>query len=492
MADAVHRVPWELSWWPRAYLVAAAAVGLAATAAGWLRWKFGVTKAPIGVVAAHSIITALATLLVLSRPVRWTPPDWLPGWAVVPTPGPAACDTAAYFEPGWVCGERVDLVSTVVVLSVATAVVMAVLLLLAHLRTPPTDRTPNLPGAALLLVLGPLLLHTLASVTRVSIDWLLSYVGYLVRFVSREAGWPNPIAFRVLTPSDVAGRFVYGIDIVVLLLVAFAAAVGLASYAVVRTHLGANPVVAGESRPHRIVQGLPTTLAPSLLAGLVAFAVAASYGLARASDESSPLPGWAALFVVLLVQGAALFVALLYSGRLARARDVLSRIADVAGFWPVTFHPLAGSSYRPQVLRGIAHEINRSGASRAVVVGPSQGSVLAACIVGSLYEAPALSAAEVKLLTCGCPLSALYAAFFPDEFDVESFAAVRAGAGDDWVNCWRAWDGIASEVPANTNHLLPDPREEGARPRGHGDYWTDPKQVECVRRWTHPTEQRDW
>jgi hypothetical protein len=159
------------------------------------------------------------------------------------------------------------------------------------------------------------------------------------------------------------------------------------------------------------------------------------------------------------VQAAALFIALQYSGRLAKAGDLLARVADVAGFWPVIYHPLAGSSYRPYVLRGIVHEINRSGAKKAVIVGHSQGSVLAACAVGGPYEAPPLTPAEVRLLTCGWPLSSLYGAFFPDEFTAEAFAAVRTRAGNEWVNCLRASNGIASEVPANTNFPLPDPRE---------------------------------
>jgi hypothetical protein len=165
---------------------------------------------------------------------------------------------------------------------------------------------------------------------------------------------------------------------------------------------------------------------------------------------------------------------------------VLSRFADVAGFWPVLYHPLAGSSYRGHVLRGIVHEVGRADAQRVVIVGHSQGSVLAACVVGGRFEAGERPnwPDEVRLLTCGCPLASLYRAFFPTEFTADFFRDVRDGADGHWVNCWRATDGIASELPDCQNVLLPDPRpvvtlagEKPPEPRGHGDYWTDEGQV---------------
>lgn len=334
--DVAEVLPWQPSAWPLVYWFVVAVTGLGVTVGIWGRWKYGETKAPLGAVAIHSVITLLVTLVLLTRPVRWTAPDWLPSWATVPPPARAACHTAVRFVPGWVCGPRVDVVMSVVVLSLGTAVALAGLLLVAHARTPALGRTPNLAGAALLLVLGPLLLHTVASVSRVSLDWLLSYVDHLVRYVSPGTAWPNPIAFRLVTPTDVQGRFVYGIDIVVLLMVAFVVAMTFTGYLVGRAHLGATAPSEGASLPHRIVQGLPAILAPTLGSGLIAFVLLA-VGLALVTDESPPLPAWAALLVALLVQAAAFFVALLYSGRLARARDVLSRIADVAGFWPVTY-----------------------------------------------------------------------------------------------------------------------------------------------------------
>lgn len=109
-----------------------------------------------------------------------------------------------------------------------------------------------------------------------------------------------------------------------------------------------------------------------------------------------------------------------------------------------------------------------------VVVGHSQGSVLAATVVGRQYEAAdgPVWAAELRLVTCGSPLDSLYASFFPTEFDAERFKKVRAGG--EWTNCWRATDAIASDVPAaHKNAPLTDPGDGAGRHLGHGGYWTD-------------------
>jgi hypothetical protein len=55
----------------------------------------------------------------------------------------------------------------------------------------------------------------------------------------------------------------------------------------------------------------------------------------------------------------------------------------------VTWHPLAGTSYRPDVLRGLRAQILDFRAERVVIVGHSQGSVLAAGVAGGKFEASA-------------------------------------------------------------------------------------------------------
>lgn len=474
---------WDVRHWVGVYPWVCGVIALAPAllVLGRFRWRPQSRTAP-SVLLVHVALFAACALTTVARPARWSAPDWLPRWATVPRPGAQQCDLAVSLDHGFKCRPTVDVLTLVIVGTIALTFGLAAIVLLTH-AVSDGPKGPNLPGAALLLCLAVLTLNTAASVARVSLDWLMTYVNSLTTYVDPQPGWPNPIAFRVLTPYD-SPQFIYRPDLVILATVVF----GFALWFTVpwatrfmrtepgREHASPTPPTSGL---HALVQSLRFTLAPLLAIALTLFFVGV-VGVGVVTDERYTLPGWARLAIVLLVQGAAVLIALLIAGRLAKARDVLERLADVAGFWRVCYHPLAGASYRPHVLRGILHEINRSEAERIVIVGHSQGSVLAACVVNRWEEAGDGRTEkylhyphEFRLVTCGSPLSSLYGAFFPAHFDDDFFENTRTRSSQEWVNCWRSSDPIASRVPANVNVWLEDPRTPETVARGHDDYWSD-------------------
>lgn len=180
---------------------------------------------------------------------------------------------------------------------------------------------------------------------------------------------------------------------------------------------------------------------------------------------------------------------ILKSGAAGPLRGTLGKIGDVAGFWPVTASPLGAQTYRPRVVKALREFVIAQGTDNIVVVGHSQGSVLAAWMLANASEGTDLGSPRLPhdpnairgLVTCGCPLISLYARFFPHAFDEAFFDRVRA-ATSVWVNCWRSTDPIATKLPkADVNYEFPDPRKQDALPLGHSDYWLDRQQIEAVR-----------
>ena len=440
----------------------------------------------------HAAIFAASGVLVgVYRPAQWDAPAWLPTWATVPRPAYELCTAPSLERSSPICSDRVDVMTLVIVATTTLAVLLGIVSLAApHPHSPSGGPRPNVAGAALLITLAVVVVHTMGSIARVGLDWIMVYVDRMTTYVDVQPGWPNPVPFRVLTPYDSNNEFIYRIDLVVpgALLLGLSLLAGFMVALLVRSEdltIAATADVR-VSFGHRVVQSLPRTLPVVVGVALPTFAATTS-GLGWYLNGSFALPGAVRFAIALVVQMTALLFVLLFSGRLAKARDVLERFADVAGFWRVRYHPLSGASYRPHVLRGLVHEIARSSADTIVVVGHSQGSVLAACIVGEHFEADSACRAEKgvngktwRLLTCGSPLSSLYGAFFPAHIDDTFFA--RIGAQDRWTNCWRTTDPIASSIPHAHNKPLPDPRPPELVPRGHGDYWTDEDQLVLVRR----------
>lgn len=164
-------------------------------------------------------------------------------------------------------------------------------------------------------------------------------------------------------------------------------------------------------------------------------------------------------------------------------RQTLAVLGDVAGYWPVTDHPLAGTPYRfalvdfvAERLRGVQHAI--------VVVGHSQGSVIAADVVRRVHELDPLGPKPV-LVTCGSPLRSLYSRFFPEQFSEKERRSIRS-AVHVWGNFWRSTDPIATEVGTRPQDGEGPEDEQLADGTGreqypfttlaHGDYWLEEKQ----------------
>ncbi len=187
--------------------------------------------------------------------------------------------------------------------------------------------------------------------------------------------------------------------------------------------------------------------------------------------------------IVTVVVAIFVLVFVLSGGRLSKTREALALVADIAGFWYVRFHPLAGDTYRPRVIAGLRDEVESHGDAPLVLVGHSQGSVISAWFVAT--TAPF----KFGLVTCGSPLRTLYATFFPEHFDEKFFAAVNARS-TGWLNTWRETDPIASPVVDGDEEMrrdieLPDPTARGDTDApvllGHSDYWDIPKQAAAVR-----------
>ena len=432
----------------------------------WLRTESR-TARPIAALHAVAFL-AIGIAVAVWRPSRDRAERWMPDWMTVR-----------------IAGERfVDAVTLTAVATTGLAVLAAVALLAAHYTASSERRGPNLPGAALLLCLAVLLTHAILSIARVALDWLGTYAVWLSAIVS-PAGAQTPADWRALMPYMDRAVGVHRIDLVVVAALAFFLAL-IAGFLVTFWQRPSQPSQAGAdaATSHKIVQSMPFTLAPAMCLTLALF-VATLVGLGAFAGLAADggIPAITRLIVVVIVQLAALLIVLLISNRLQKVRDSLERFADVAGFWSVDYHPLAGKSYRPDVLKGICQAIAETEARQIVIVGHSQGSVLSAAVVGRLFEADeaCLTGRKLQLVTCGSPLASLYAAFFPATFDDRRFAAVSAGG--EWTNLWRSTDAIASEIPCAKNQHLPDPRQKDGKALGHGDYWTDPDLMGVVVRY---------
>jgi hypothetical protein len=167
----------------------------------------------------------------------------------------------------------------------------------------------------------------------------------------------------------------------------------------------------------------------------------------------------------------------------------LEAVADIAGFWPITVQPFGARSYRPYAVDGIADAVLAAPERRkTLLVGHSQGSVLAAWTVATRPDIESRHMRELILVTCGSPLRSLYAAFFPRWFDEEWFTSTRSRVAE-WRNFWRETDPIAIPLQHNgiTDVCIPDPDPEYPDTlRGHGDYWIATAQKAFVETHTDP------
>jgi hypothetical protein len=226
--------------------------------------------------------------------------------------------------------------------------------------------------------------------------------------------------------------------------------------------------ISSRQRSARVVHDMVTSLG-DLLPWILGLGIPLSVVLMMLSEqvESTQLR---VRLLDLLAIGVAMAVAFLVCFR--GVRSALGTMADVAGFWPVVWHPLAGISYRDDVVAGIGSMLDRDGSATVALVGHSQGSVLCAWL--AYCRGPA-ARPVVHLVTCGSPLRSLYATFFPAHFGDAFFETVRRNVVS-WSNFWRHTDPIATALPGLDPRCDVELADTADGPlHGHGDYWIEPR-----------------
>ncbi|WP_301304466.1 hypothetical protein [Streptoalloteichus tenebrarius] len=251
--------------------------------------------------------------------------------------------------------------------------------------------------------------------------------------------------------------------------------------------------------------------------------VAAGIGLAGRG-----MPGWAEpLSAVGVVALAALAVGLLRIVYVAACRPDTARrvglLADLASFWPREAHPTVPPCYALKVVpeltaRALEH-LERPG-TRVVLVGHSQGSLLAAVAVARVLQAlPESERGRVGLVTAGSQLQWAYPRAFPAVVPHSSLVELSGELRGRWRSLCRGTDPLGgavstwsrqvyggkllgvgfrqdgaegplpSAVRSDTgalvlggDHWLPDPQSTPVDGRrwtpgvlGHSDYYADPE-----------------
>lgn len=210
-------------------------------------------------------------------------------------------------------------------------------------------------------------------------------------------------------------------------------------------------------------------------------------------------------FLLLLLPGA-VYAALLRKQESGFSR-VVGNVWDVLTFWPRRFHPYGApcSAERsvPELRSRIVYVLERlSDADRRglVIVGHSQGSVIAAAAIASLPAA----AAPPSLVTFGSPLGTLFAptwpAYIPPLLHTVGQRVDHAHPNMPWVNFWRYTDPVGAEVPVADNRRLEEPQAPSVadfevilrlppleRPSqwgtiaGHGRYLAEPSVQDAIK-----------
>ncbi|MEU1972928.1 hypothetical protein ABZ477_14835 [Microbacterium sp. NPDC019599] len=444
-----------------------------------------------GVIAAHVIASVIVgAWVVLLRPTLLE----VPATGLLETvtyqrlvgqlpEGMSYCQGTAELRDQFV--SALNPLNAIIVLSVGFAFVGALALAVASIL----GKRPELAAAAVALVGSVVLANAFGGALRLALDWFLAYLNRY-GWVSDEAGLGGrgryvhghdpacaPIGGDWI-PNTVFANAVIALGILILSLVL----VNLLGKRAAKwpRHLSR---VEWDRYLHRLVGSLGERLGWAFLIGSALFVLCYVWIFTARADGGR---GSTAFVVLTAHVGALVAVLLVFLN--GRIRRVGAMVADVIGFWPIAWHPLAGRSYRNPVLASVGEDLHSS-QRPVVVVGHSQGSILATwlCAGDGLRDR-----AGIALVTCGSPVRTLYGTFFPGYFNDELYADVTRD-GLRWSNFWRDTDPIASPfgLAGCTDTQLPDPRRADSsasplpiprnprpggkvRPLGHSNYWTDP------------------
>ncbi|WP_315098505.1 hypothetical protein [uncultured Cellulomonas sp.] len=157
-----------------------------------------------------------------------------------------------------------------------------------------------------------------------------------------------------------------------------------------------------------------------------------------------------------------LYVLVLASAwRNERWRRVLGSLFDVGSFFPRAFHPFAPPAYAERAVPELTRRIWRlhDNGGRVVLTAHSQGSVIAAAVVGRRSPGRADGEPTVGVVTLGSPLGKLYRWAFPALFSDGFLAGIadgRAGIGPVlWQNVYYATDYIGGAVRTGDSTIHP-------------------------------------
>lgn len=222
-------------------------------------------------------------------------------------------------------------------------------------------------------------------------------------------------------------------------------------------------------------------------------------------EVAGPVGFWARLSEVSV---DALLVLIIIALLIPSVRRPFAVVGDIAGYWDIKWHSLAALPYRGDVVNVLEYEISRVAKPYPyVLVGHSQGSVLAFTAVKCAKVPPGETKLDIYLVTCGSPLLSLYSRFFPVYFSPAARREVEEKV-IEWGNFWRDSDPIGCPlfgsrrnefVRAENTFDCPDPEwvsgqttpvasaaanaQPGITPTdvddptfGHSDYWLVPAQ----------------
>lgn len=348
------------------------------------------------------------------------------------------------------------------------------------------------------------LMHALAGSLRLAVEWIMSYADQfrVFGFLDRDRGLRGSgTLLRGYDPDCTltSGEWFPNSFIGFALVAAFSLVVALVVVNLFGTHRaglpGARTAVEFFKYSQRLVVSIPHKLALALLLAWILWISLTTFTIWSRIHGSALT---AALIVITAHTGAFLAVAFLFFN--GRMRQIGATAADIIGFWPVRWHPLAGRSYRPPVVEGINEELDSQEAHRTALVGHSQGSVISAWLLSQRSKPPGVT---FHLVTCGSPLHSLYEMFFPAYINDDFYRNVAANV-DSWTNFYRATDPIGTafgrpelvkDVPL-ADPPEPDPETTVAMPPpkqllNHSNYWTDKTQMALLEELLRTTDRSE-